>query len=205
MCWNSTISLNTFLFSSFVALLALYNEILIFPKYIFAMSFISIQLIEFVLWKNINNISINILFSKIALILVLLQPVFSILTIQTQKNLIIPLIVLYSIFIILLFYYKPWSTINFRSIPALSGHLSWKWLDYKLIIVLIWLLFLTLTFAIDKEWIKYIFILILFTISYILYHSDLTWGSLWCWIANILAFYWLYRIFKKDICLKLNK
>ena len=64
MCWNEDVSLNTFLFSSFVLLLIIYNNLFTKYKiqelnnpfiYLLIASFVFIQLIEFFIWKNIND------------------------------------------------------------------------------------------------------------------------------------------------------
>ena len=56
MCWNEHVSLNTFLFSSFVLLLIIYNNLFTKYKiqelnntfvYLFITSFVVMQLIEF--------------------------------------------------------------------------------------------------------------------------------------------------------------
>ena len=56
MCWNEHVSLNTFLFSSFVLLLIIYNNLFTKYKiqelnntfvYLFIASFVVMQLIEF--------------------------------------------------------------------------------------------------------------------------------------------------------------
>ena len=62
MCWNKDISLNTFLFSSFILGLILYNnkytrykikEFEDFWLVIFFMVFIIVQIVEYFVWINI--------------------------------------------------------------------------------------------------------------------------------------------------------
>jgi hypothetical protein len=94
MCWNESISLNTFLFSGFVILLITYNNA--FTKYkieslnniyllLFSISVVSIQLVEFFIWRNINNVYYNHLFSIVEASIIFIQPVLSIMII-TKKN-----------------------------------------------------------------------------------------------------------------------
>ena len=82
MCWNQEVSLNTFLFSMFVLLLIIYNnkytqykikELDNIWMYLFLASFIFMQLIEFFIWRNINNKFYNHLFSTMAVILLIIQ------------------------------------------------------------------------------------------------------------------------------------
>ena len=76
MCWNEHVSLNTFLFSSFILLLIIYNNAYTKYKieelnniniYIFLASIIFIQLIEFFIWRNMNNKYYNNFFSILLL------------------------------------------------------------------------------------------------------------------------------------------
>lgn len=64
MCWNKDVSINTFLFSIFVLILIIYNnnytqykidEVNNIFAYIFLLSFILMQLIEYFLWQNLND------------------------------------------------------------------------------------------------------------------------------------------------------
>lgn len=59
MCWNASVSLNTFLFSSFVLALIIYNNLFTKYKihelnniwvYLFLSSFVFMQLIEFCIY-----------------------------------------------------------------------------------------------------------------------------------------------------------
>jgi hypothetical protein len=114
MCWNENVSLNTFLFSSFVLLLIFYNNTYTQYKikhfnsawdYFFFISFISMQLIEFFIWRNINNTFYNHIFSTMAALLIFIQPVISLMLlpdISLRNN----LLVTYSVFFIPYFIYK---------------------------------------------------------------------------------------------------
>jgi hypothetical protein len=86
MCWNQYVSLNTFLFSAFILVLIVYNnkyspykidELNSIYAYFFLMSFFVMQLIEFFLWRNLNNKELNRLFSILGAFLLLLQPAAS--------------------------------------------------------------------------------------------------------------------------------
>lgn len=92
MCWNAAVSLNTFLFSSFALLLIIYNNSFTKYKikelnnkwtYILFESIILMQLIEFFLWRNINNKYYNNLFSILAISLLVIQPIAGIMIIKT--------------------------------------------------------------------------------------------------------------------------
>lgn len=85
MCWNEHVSMNTFLFSSFVLGLVLYNnlytpykinEIHSLAAYLFLFSIVLMQLVEYFLWRNLTT-EYNLVWSGIGLGLLLLQPIFS--------------------------------------------------------------------------------------------------------------------------------
>ncbi len=65
MCWNATVSLNTFLFSFFAVNFAYFNNVINIYEYLFINSFISMQLIEYFTWKNLNNKNLNRLLSQL--------------------------------------------------------------------------------------------------------------------------------------------
>ena len=94
MCWNEHVSLNTFIFSIFVLLLIAYNnkytqyKIEMFNNkfvYIFFASFITMQLIEFFLWRNLNNPRLNNLFSIMGSLLLIIQPIASLLILKDDN------------------------------------------------------------------------------------------------------------------------
>ena len=91
MCWNENVSLNTFLFSGFILALIIYNNSFTKYKiqelnnkwvYFFIASFVFMQLIEFFIWRNIDNKYYNNIFSILATLLLLLQPIFSIMLLK---------------------------------------------------------------------------------------------------------------------------
>jgi hypothetical protein len=196
MCWNASISINTFLFSTFAVILAFGNNILSLVQVFFYMSFISMQFIEYLIWsKTFSNRSL----SMIALLLIVLQPVCSLICIK-DKNLLVPLLIGYSIFVAYIF--TRWNTIDFRSIKSSNGHLSWKWLDWSVTILAIWMFFFFISFIINKSYLYLIIGLIAVVVCYVLFRDTQTWGSLWCWISNACAIVLLYFVFAKDICIK---
>ena len=104
MCWNQYVSLNTFMFSIFVLLLIAYNNKYTQYKtplfnnkfvYFFFLSFITMQLIEFFIWRNIDNKKLNNLFSTLGALLLLIQPIASLLMLK-DESLKYKLITLYS-------------------------------------------------------------------------------------------------------------
>lgn len=210
MCWNEHVSLNTFLFSSFVLLLVFYNNTYTQYKikdfnsmwmYLFFISFICMQLIEFFIWRNINNTFYNHIFSTIAAILLFIQPIISLMllpNISLRNN----LLVMYSVFFIPYFTYK-YITNNMKTKISNKGHLAWLFFDTNILLFFAWLLFFLFSFFYTRRIHGLIFGLVLFFISYYNYREDKTIGSMWCWIVNsIMLFYAFYLLLYLPFCEK---
>jgi len=214
MCWNENISLNTFLFSSFILLLIIYNNLFTKYKiqelnnnfiYLFIASFVFMQLIEFFIWKNINNKFYNNIFSIAATLLLIIQPIISIMILSNiqLRNI---LLILYLLLAIPFSIYK-FSTKNIHSVISESGHLRWKFFDTTPIIWFVWLFFFMFSFIYEKKWFGIIFGIVVLLITYINYKSDHTMWSMWCWSINsIMIYYAIYLLIylpfleKSNIC-----
>ena len=202
MCWNANVSINTYIFGLFACLFAFFNNKLSVTSFLFAQSWMSMQLIEYFIWSKTFS---NRLLSQIAFLFIFSQPIFGILSISNHTTLKYLALVSYFLFIAILMIFKPWSTIDFTTVQSTNGHLSWKWLNYPNIAILLWFIFLSIKFIINKE----LFILSLVTISaivtYALYSKTLTWGSLWCWLSNLGSLYIIGNVFYDDICIYYKK
>lgn len=214
MCWNEDVSLNTFLFSSFVLLLILYNNLFTKYKikefkntfhYLFIASFIFIQLIEFFIWKNINNKFYNNIFSIIAQLLFIIQPIISIMLLSNIKlrNF---LLILYLLIAIPYSIYN-FSTKNIHSVISERGHLTWKFFDTTLISWFVWLFFFLFSIIYEKGLFGILFALTTLLITFINYMNDNSVGSMWCWSVNsIMIYYSVYLLIylpfleKSQIC-----
>jgi len=199
MCWNEAVSMNTFLFSSFLLLLIIYNNSFTKYKikdfnnkwtYVFFASFILMQLIEFFIWRNINNKYYNSLFSKLALCLLLIQPIASMMIIQ--KIPIRNILLFFYLLIMIPFSIHKFSTNNIYSKVYKNGHLSWfffgkSYLSY--LIISLWFFFFFFSFIYEKIWGLFIFGIITLIICFIQYYFD-TAGSVWCWSINSLMIYY---------------
>ena len=204
MCWNEHVSINTFLFSSFVLALIIYNNTYTKYKiqelnnpwiYIFFASFIFMQLIEFFIWRNINNKVYNNIFSILGLLLILIQPVASLMLLQNiqLRNL---LIITYLLFVIPFSIYK-FSTKHIHSVVSKQGHLNWMFFGTNPITFLFWLLWLFLllfVFFYEKIWIGILFGLLSLVIAYINFANDKSAGSIWCWIINSVMIYYAFYL-----------
>ena len=199
MCWNASVSLNTFVFSVFALLFSYYNGEAKIIGVIFYLSFIIMQLIEYLVWSKTFSIS-NRLLSQIALLVIFFQPIFNILNIDEKKDLIPYLLIAYIIFALPYIIIIPLNSAEFSMVPSKNGHLSWKWLNFNLLIILIWFIFLSSRWIIDKMYITLIFVAIVLIISIILFRDTRTWGSMWCWICNFISFYLILSVFYNNMC-----
>ena len=198
MCWNASVSLNTYIFGLFASSFAYYNGTTDLLGFLLFQSFIIMQLIEYFIWSKTFP---NSLLSQIALFAILCQPVLNILKIQKMPKLIPYLLVAYFIFIIIVYtIITPLNTLDFSSVPSKNGHLAWKWFSWNIYIIVIWFAFLSARWVIDEMYLILVFVSIALIISIILYKKTQTWGSMWCWIANIISFYIIAMVFYKDFC-----
>ena len=77
-----------------------------------------------------------------------------------------------------------------------NGHLAWDWLETKhfgSIFTFISLAFYVLPLFFIKNSILLLFMVISIPLSLIFYHNH-TFGSMWCWSANILFLYFIINI-----------
>ena len=196
MCWNESVSLNTFLFSSFALLLIIYNNSFTKYKikelnnkwiYVFFASFILMQLVEFFIWRNINDKYYNNLFSIFAVSLLIVQPLASIMIIQTIfiRNI---LLFIYLLLAIPFSIYQ-FSTQNIYTTVTKKGQLDWVFFYNSPLILLIWFSFLFFSLIYEKIWSLIIFAIITLIICFIKYKYKA--GSVWCWIINSLMIYYI--------------
>jgi hypothetical protein len=200
MCWNQYVSLNTFVFSTFVLLLMIYNDKYTPYKlnhtngiyfYFFVLSFSLMQLIEYFIWKNINNKEKVRTISIYGQLLVLLQPIASLLML---KDLLLKwvMIILYSIPASILFVSS--NKKNYKT-TVLNGHLKWNWMPVSYLMYGLWLFFLMFSFVINGYYKYIIAAVFLFLITYWSNYNNGTAGSLWCWTINFfMIFFAIYLL-----------
>jgi len=196
MCWNSTVSLNTFLFSLFGGSFAYFNKVISFSIFLYFLSFISIQLVEYFTWKNLHNQTVNRLLSQVAAFLIFIQiPLFVTCTLNYEEQ---PFVLgLYFLFSAFVYFSFP---IDFSMKKAANGHLAWNWLKFPTWVIATWLSFLLGSLFYVKKYVDFALYSVVIAAIYYTYYKSNTWGSLWCWISNILALKWISQVFLKDLC-----
>lgn len=206
MCWNAEVSLNTFIFSSFVLLLIIYNNTytkykikeLTVNAYIFLMSFILMQLLEYFIWRNINNAYYNNIFSLCASFIIVVQPVASLMML-TNETLKTSMIFMY-LFLAIPYSIYQYSINKIYSSVTPMGHLYWSFLGnnrYETIFIwAIYLFFFLFSLFYNGNYAGFIFGITTLSLSIYNYYNDKPIGSMWCWLANsIMIYYAVYLLF----------
>jgi len=197
MCWNSNVSLQTFIFSTTPIILCLYFNLIGIKQYLIYQTFFSMQLLEYFLWTNLKNKYWNTIFSKIGFILIILLSAFSIYGNQNEYTLYV--LLLYFFFVVYVVLLIP---IDFNTTIASNKHLSWNWLKLPLHIIIIWTLFFMYSTIYSfyssnyKDIIIILFTAFIYLFSLYSYYDSNTFGTMWCWIANANAIYFYYLLTK---------
>lgn len=196
MCWNSQVSLNTFIFSTFGIAFAYFNRVINIYELLYLLSFTSMQLVEYFTWKNLSNKKLNRILSRIGLFLIFIQiPLF--INAKYHGRYKLELIGLYVCLFMLLI---PSFKIDYSMSKASNGHLAWNWLHFPLWVILLWLSFIFGVLYYEKKYFSFMVYIIVISAIYYTYHKTRTWGSLWCWVANIIALKLILQVFFKDLC-----
>jgi hypothetical protein len=156
------------------------------------MSFISMQLIEFFIHISSGSALMNTIFSVAGFAAIVAQPFFAIQSIKdgnfAYKR---ELTAAYIAGIIILIAVVQ---LEFRTVAGKHGHLIWKWLRWPTAAGILWFAALSTSFIINKEWLFLVSMALTAGYSYNSYINDGTWGSMWCWIVNIVAFFYIGKI-----------
>ena len=182
MCWNADVSLKSFIIG-LTAIIAGSIAGISTPVLLFYSTIVCMQLVEYIVWTNINDKNVIFNASIAAVILLWLQPIFAMLTMTNYKMI---SIIAYCIIGLLYRLYDNWEIKHLQMYPGKDGHLVWKWLEGNRGL---WIYFLFLLvpvfFMVSKEMIVVI-LLTLFASLYGYYTTN-TWGSMWCWLVNGLV------------------
>lgn len=192
MCWNASVSLQTFLFSTIPLVLCLYFKLIDIKQYLIYQTFFSMQLIEYFLWTFLNQKTWNRIFSILGFILIFLLSFFSIYATENKY-----VLGLYILFVAFVLYTIP---IRFHTSIAPNKHLYWEWLKLPLPILLLWTLFFMYSSLSSiysgnyKDILIMLFTGFIYIFSFYSYYSSNTFGTMWCWIANANAIYFYYLL-----------
>jgi hypothetical protein len=148
-----------------------------------------VQLVEYFIWRNLNNRRINELLSIIGSLVIALEPVAAIGLIPDKRT----KHMFWAVYCVVAgayFIYKL-STTQMHSLVAKNGHLHWvEWVitsertTMNMIITLFFAFFLIYPFYLAKQYCIALFGFIILAYSYYTYVTEKTFGSMWCWFAN---------------------
>jgi hypothetical protein len=191
MCWNSTVSLQTFSLAVYGAILTTISNYSPFSYIVFMMSFSIMQLLEAGIWETLSIAMWNRTLSMLGLFIIGCQPMLAILTMNPgvlRRSMLLS----YAAFV-LLYIFLVLPNVVWRTTVAPNGHLRWEWLRPPLVMILAWLFFLIAPLYLrdSKRKVAFWFVLISALLVLWKYYDTGTWGSLWCWISNLA---WIYII-----------
>jgi hypothetical protein len=206
MCWNEDISINTFVFSISVLVFIFFvntytkYKLVEFENpllYLFLLEIAFVQLIEFFIWRNLKNKSINQTLSKCCSFLILLQQATLIFLIKND-------FIKQVLFVIFLSFYGIYFTyrVNYNPIyfftSVKNGNLSWEWMKFNgyeyLFVIFGLLLFYIIPLLLIDNIVLSLYILFFLATTLFFYFKNDTFGSMWCWSGNFLMIYFLINI-----------
>ena len=190
MCWNAEVSLKTFMYGLCSAVICAYLGTIRFDIVYITMSFTSIQLLEYFAWTYLDNKKVIYYLSIIGLLLIFLQLFLLSYTIKNpayRKHMLALLfgfIVLYGIYVL--------PTARFNMKKGINGHLEWEWFNWPKIFMMVGLFFYIMPAVLDKYTLSAIFTIVTVCYSLYNYYQYKTWGTMWCYVSNVL---WVYFVF----------
>jgi uncharacterized membrane protein HdeD (DUF308 family) len=157
------------------------------------LSFILMQLIEYFIWKNIDKPTLNSFFSVLASCLLVMQPMASIMLLP--PNIRIKVMIPYLLLAIPFFIYRYNTKPQFSSVSKLK-HLHWNTILYndEPIPIVIWLSFFLLPLLYRGSVLGFLFSSLTMLIMVYYYYRDRTFGTMWCWIVNIVMIYFAFYL-----------
>jgi hypothetical protein len=208
MCWNSDISLNSFIFAcfalSFIYITNTYskykspefNNPLI---YLLLFEVALIQLVEFFLWRNLKNDNINKTLSIVTSLIILSQLLTLILMIPNKVYKYFMLLFGGMFLLVYVLYKHFYDPFVFRATVGPNGHLVWGWLSQKgwghLFPIGIGLLYgIPVFLLIDKIFVITVYGAITLLVSAVMYYKHNTVASMWCWSGNLFLLYFIINI-----------
>lgn len=206
MCWNASVSLQSFALGALAILVGIQSGL--DPTLLFFCATITVmQAIEAISWTfpYQTNPLTNELASRAAALLLWIQPLASIQTLRGTRfsEYRLPLSSGYTALSLLDLFLHPTPSSAYRMRPK-KGHLEWEWIPSHLSpSLLVYFFFLLLPLLLVPNPLLLLVVFTTLALSLYAYGTDNTWGSLWCWLVNGIAITILgWRIFKIEYPLK---
>jgi len=190
MCWNATVSIQTFVLSCAAIMVAwwlgMYSHV--FLLFYFAVAVM--QLDEFFLWRNLKDKTWNRVFTRGAVLILLLQPLVAMHILHNTDLLHYVFYPLYAVFLVVTTAFMR----NHMQTVQRGGHLVWGFFESKQkhsVAHSVWLLLyygLLFTPFFIEGWYHALGIGIA-TLLLSLYVYGSLYPSLWCWSLNAFSIY----------------
>ena len=144
------------------------------------------QLVEFFLWRNIQNDGYNKMLAIIAYLILCIQPAASLMLLSDEKirNY---MLTAYAVVTIPYMLYK-FSYNTFKVVVTPLGHLNWNF-NVADPIFYTWCFFFFFSFFYERKWSYLIFGLVTIVLFLYKYSWDKSMGSMWCWFINSSALF----------------
>ena len=139
------------------------------------------QLVEYFLWKNIDNPPQRQLWSKIGAAIILAQPLF-LMNLIPDQNLKLKLMTGYTVVVV-----GSWvaSKKAMDTRVGENGHLIWDWFPKPQIWAVVWVVSWFLPLLLSGSWGFLALCTAAFIPSIYYYMEYATWGTMWCWFAIV--------------------
>lgn len=187
MCWSADVSLKTYILGMALAAFTKSRNNIDNATWIFLVLFTHMQLVEYFLWKNMDNPKQLELWSKIGSVFIVSQPLF-LMNMMKDQDLKMKFMAAYMLIVVSWF---ALGTKKFETKVGANGHLEWNWFPGGLW-GLAWVVSWFAPLILSQNYKLLAFALLGFIPSVYYYAKYNTWGTMWCWIS---VFTWLGYLF----------
>jgi hypothetical protein len=171
------------------------NDFSKFWMFVFFFVVVLMQLVEYFIWVNVDDVFYNKLFTYCAILIVFLQPITTMMTISNDKI----KKILISSYLMIAVPYIGYSIYmyhnNIYSTVGADGHLKWNIFDERLFSISsmmmgIWFLFFLFPLFYEKYILGLLFGMLTLLVMLYNYLKYYTVASMWCWIVNSIMLYY---------------
>ncbi len=213
MCWNPTISLNTFIFALSAIVIGQIAKTHTLDWSLFYMSIASMQLLEYFMWtyasvhnNGVDATDLNSALSVVGLLIIFLQPVAAGFLIKHRQRR-AAYFAMYAVWVAAYLALSMPST-SFTTTVAPNGHLQWNWLaPGSAWLIATWVAFIVTAICLSDHGHSTLFLaaIVAFNIafvagSYVMHRKSNAWGSVYCSFINVMFVVVLVRAFAQDYC-----
>jgi hypothetical protein len=191
MCWSAQVSLSSYVFAMFGFVFALAHNFN-WRILLYGLVFSQMQLVEYFLWKNLNNKSQNLFWSNMGRYVVWgeMFAAANVITNPFYRN------IFFGLSALQLLVVETTSTKKLTELTTIgpNGHLQHNWYSDSFFRYLIPLpLLLIVPFYIQKEYFWGGFVTLTAAISALMYWQSAEFSSMWCYLS---LFFWVIVIFQ---------